>query len=664
MTTHTTLFAIIVIASTILFLWSCYNRFSLITLGKPENRFQNIFKRFWGVIIYVFAQKRVINKPFGFNHLFLFWSFMILLLANIEFIINGIFPSFSFAFLGIPIYHSLLFLFDIASFVALLCVLIAFARRFFFVPIYMETPYVKARSFDALFILSLIGILMVAFFFIHGAEMALSDGDLSVYMPVSNIVFNMLNGLSISTIEIIRQVSWWIHAIVLLSFLNYLPYSKHMHILAAIPNCFFRNLEKPNTQPREIFKKGLEFGVSKVQNFTWKDLLDGYSCTECGRCQDACPAYNTEKPLNPRQVIHDMKINLLDNGESIKSNEAPKIPLIGSGGEGSVSEDVLWSCTTCGACLEVCPEFIEHMPKIVKMRRHLVEMEAKFPEELLSLFENIEQRSNPWGIAPSERTKWAANLAVNTFDAGRTEYLFYVGCAGAFDARNKQVTMAIVSILNKAGVSWGILGKDEKCCGDSLRRLGNEYIFDKIATENVAFLKDKGVKKIITQCPHCYSTLKNDYRQYGLDIEVIHHSEFINSLIRSGKFSIKNTIKNMGNIVFHDSCYLGRHNNIYDAPRNVLKSATGSMPIEMDNNRNDSFCCGAGGGRMWMEEKFGTRINLTRVSEALSKNPDTICVSCPYCLTMFEDGIKDIKANNVFVKDIAEVISETLKTTT
>jgi Fe-S oxidoreductase len=614
------------------------------------------------MFLYAFAQKRVVKRPFGINHFVLFWSFMILLIANVEFLIEGMFPSVSLALLPPAIYHGLLFVFDIVSLLVLGCVGLAFARRFFFAPAYMETPYVKAKGIDALLILSLVAMLMLAFFGIHGVEIAAGEKGMAAFMPISALVSNLFVGYSPSTLSTIGEISWWLHAVVLLGFLNYLPHSKHMHILTAIPNCFFKNLEKTNTQPREIFKKGNKYGASKVRDLTWKDLFDSFSCTECGRCQDVCPAFNTKKPLNPRQIIHDIKINLIKNGTLLQKGEEPKLPLIGEEGEGSNSEDSLWSCTTCGACMEVCPVFIEHMPKIIKMRRHLVEMKAKFPEELLNFFENIEQRSNPWGIAPTERAKWAANIDVKEFNASDTEYLLYVGCAGAFDSRNKHVTASLATILNSAGVSWGILGKDEKCCGDSLRRLGNEFIFERMANANVALFKEKGIKKVITLCPHCFSTLKNDYKQYGLDIQVIHHSEFIKELIDSGKLKNIKPISNLGKIVFHDSCYLGRHNGVYEAPRKVLQATTGSVPTEMERNRNNAFCCGAGGGRMWMEEHLGTRINLTRVKEALSQKPDTICVSCPYCLTMFEDGIKDEKAEKVLVKDIAEVVAEGLKT--
>jgi len=431
-----------------------------------------------------------------------------------------------------------------------------------------------------------------------------------------------------------------------------------MHILTAIPNCFLRRLGKANTLPREPFEAHATFGAGQVDRFTWKDLFDSYSCTECGRCTDVCPAYRTGKPLNPRAVIHDLKVNQLANGPRLRRGQAPVQPLIDAQGEGSVAEEVIWDCTTCGACMEVCPVFIEQMPKILLMRRDLVEMRAKFPEELLNLFENIEQRSNPWGIAPTERAKWCASLETKPFGAD-TEYLFFVGCAGAFDSRSKHVSLAIGRLLNAAGVSWGILGKDEMCCGDSLRRLGNEFVFDRIARKNAEQFKARGVTKVITMCPHCYSTLKNDYRQYGLELDVVHHSEFIRRLMQAGR--LPHHAVSFGRTVFHDSCYLGRHNDVYEAPRAVLAEATGAAPVEMRRHRADSFCCGAGGGRMWMEEHSGTRINVARVTEALECDPQTICVTCPYCMTMFEDGLKDRDADaRVRVKDLAEIVAEGL----
>jgi len=480
-------------------------------------------------------------------------------------------------------------------------------------------------------------------------------------MPISNAFSHAFSGASAASLGAWVNAFWWIHAVVLLSFLNYLPYSKHMHILTGIPNVFFRSMTKVNTQQPEEFKKGNTFGVGQVNQFPWKGLFDSYSCTECGRCSNMCPATSTGKLLNPRVVIHNIKVNLLTNGPLLVQNKATNMPLIGEDKEGTVADEVLWACTTCGACMEVCPVFIEHVPRIVDMRRNLVEMKAKFPAELLPFFENIEQRSNPWGIVPSDRTKWAADMDVKPFEAGKTEYLFYVGCFGAFDARSRRVTLSIAQILNAAGISWGILGKDELCCGDSLRRLGNEFVFDRMARDNVKIFHDRGVKKIITECPHCYNTLKNDYRQYGIELEVIHHTELLHDLIKSGKLRL-NGSKDLGNVVFHDSCYLGRYNNIYEAPRQVITSATHRVPTEMERNLEKAFCCGAGGGRMWMEESTGSRINVTRVEQALAKNPNTVCVCCPYCLTMFEDGLKDKKADEkVQVLDLAEIVAGALK---
>ncbi len=651
---------IVFAAAIVFFCWSCYRRFHLLLIGKAEDRFKDAGKRIWSVLYYAFGQRCTVSHGyrFGWNHLVLFWSFMILLVANTEFLLEGLFPDYiSFSLLPLNIYHPLAVLIEIASVLALLAVCIAITRRLAFPP-----SYIEARSRDAFIILVLIALLMLAFFGLHASEIAQGTEEAASYMPVSEFLASaFLTNVSPGSLNGYIEAFWWLHAIVLLGFLNYLPYSKHMHILAGIPNVFFRSLTKVNTQPREEFKKGNSYGAGKIDQFTWKGLFDSYSCTECGRCSDNCPATATGKLLNPRLVIHDMKINLLTNGPLITGKKETVLPLIGGGKEGSISEEVLWDCTTCGACMEVCPVFIEHVPKIVDMRRNLVEMNAKVPDELLALFENTEQRSNPWGIVPSERGKWAAQADVKTFVAGETQYLFYVGCFGAYDARSRKVSIAISNILNSSGISWGILGKDELCCGDSLRRLGNEFVFDRMALENIKIFKEKGIKKIITQCPHCYNTLKNDYRQYGMELEVVHHTEFINDMIQSGKLKL-NGAKDIGDLVFHDSCYLGRYNGIYEAPRSVIASVTGRVPIEMDRRNDRSFCCGAGGGRMWMEEGTGKRINVERAEEALKKNPGTICVCCPYCMTMFEDGLKGLKADDrVQVQDLAEIVSGALK---
>jgi len=611
------------------------------------------------MLTYAFAQKRVVQRPFGINHSLLFWAFLLLMLANGEFLLEGLFPGVSLALLPPVLHHGLAFAFDVVSLLTLVCVALAFVRRLFFTPEYLGNDYTSPRSGEALLILGMIGTLMVAFFLLHAAQIAL--GADSAARPVSAQLGRLLVGFSAPALESLALAAWWVHAVVLLLFMNLLPRSKHMHILTAIPNTYFSSLQQPNTQPREEFAKGNRFGVSSVEQFSWKDLLDSLTCTECGRCQDLCPAHNTGKSLNPRRIVHDIKVNLLNNAPALKSGRKGNQPLIAATqAEGTSCVEALWDCTTCGSCLSVCPVLIEQMPKIIKMRRHLVQEKAEFPTELLNLFENMEQRSNPWGIAPSERSKWSTQLGERPFEAGKSEVLFFVGCAGSFDNRAKHVSVALATILDAAGVSWGMLGKDELCCGDSLRRLGNEYVFDKMAKQNVALFQEKGVQKIVAACPHCFSTLKNDYRQYGLDIEVLHHSELIGELLKEGRLKLPRIDK--GKLIFHDSCYLGRHNGTYMAPRMVLKTATGKAPAEFGRNRETGFCCGAGGGRMWLEELTGERINRTRVREALAQQPDTICVSCPYCMTMMEDGLKDEGAEEkIRVKDIAEIVAESLR---
>jgi len=656
------IFACLLSASLLLFSYSCYRRLGLIAIGTAEERLDQPVSRLKAMLVYAFGQKRVMERPFGVNHSVIFWAFLVLTLANGEFLLAGVFPSISFALLPEPVHGALVLLFEVCSLATLLAVAVAAVRRV------VKPPFEGARSPEAFFILSMIAALMLAYFGMHGAEISLGRAAQSATTPVSNLAAKLLLYAPSVQLQALPAVFWWIHALVLIAFMNFLPYSKHMHILTAIPNVFLRTLGRSNCQPREAFSEGNSFGANSVDRLSWKDLLDSFSCTECGRCQDVCPAASTGKALNPRLIIHAIKENLLANAAWIRSAplsaqdpSAAAISLIGAKGEGASPEAALWSCTSCGACMQACPVFIEHLPKIVKMRRHLVQMEAKFPDELLNLFENMEQRSNPWGMAPSERSKWSSQLELQPFEAGATEYLLFVGCSGAFDARNKQVTVALTGVLDAAGVSYGIFGKDEKCCGESVRRLGNEYLFEMMAKESVQQFQSRGVTKVITQCPHCYNTLKNDFRQYGLDLEVIHHSEFIKGLLDEGKLNLDSKATGLGTVVLHDSCYLGRHNGIYEAPREVIRELTGASVSELDRTRENAFCCGAGGGRMWLEEHEGTPINRNRVKEALAKKADTICVSCPFCMTMFEDGLKDFDGSGAQVRDIAEVVALGLK---
>ena len=660
MSPNTQVFVGIFVVAVAFFGWSLFQRFRLVALGTADDRFNSIGKRIWNMLLYPLAQRCTVTRRylFGLNHAIFFWCFLILLILNVEFLLKGLSQdSISFSKLPDGAYYTLSFVFDVVWVIVLVCVCVALVRRAAFRP-----RYIDPINLDASITLSLLVLMMVSFFGLHTSEIALGTERAASYMPVSNALASVFtSGASAAGLDVSANVFWWVYAIALLGFLNYLAHTKHMHILAAIPNCFFKSIEKVTTQPREEFKKDATLGVGQVDRFRWKDLFDSYACTHCGRCQDNCPAALTDKPLNPRLVLHDIKVNLLKNGPLLIKKEEAVLPLIGSGEEGTVSEDSIWACTTCGACMEVCPVFIEHVPKIVGMRRYLVQEQSRFPEELDKLFESMRQRSNPWGIAPTDRAKWAAGIEARPFEAGKTEYLFYVGCAGAFDARARQVTLAMARILDAAGVSWGILGTDEKCCGDSVRRLGYEFIYDRMAKENIKILQGKGVEKIITSCPHCFSTLKNDYRQYGMEWEIIHHTELVDRLLKEGKLEL-NGSENLRNVAFHDSCYLGRYNGIYEAPREVLAAVNGESPIEIGRHHSSGFCCGAGGGRMWMEETIGKRINIERVEEALKEDPETICVCCPYCITMFEDGLKDKKADaDVRVLDLAEIVAGALK---
>lgn len=605
------------------------------------------------------------NKPFGINHVVIFWGFLVLLMLNAEFLIQGLFPEFSWSFIGEVPYGILLFLTDLMSLLVLAAIVVATARRLFFRPDYIEP------TADAFIILFLIAALMVAYFGMHTGEIIQGEAEWGSWMPVSTALASMLASMDASSAAVLTKVSWWIHAVVLLAFMNYLPYSKHLHVITALPNVFFRNFDFVRTVPRMEFELGNSFGTSSVVQNSWKSLLDFMSCTECGRCQAACPAAGTGKMLNPREIIHKGKLNLFRNGESLLSSRPVdtliadfdtselKVPYINGVAE-SFHEEELWDCTTCGACMANCPVFIEHIPKIVEARRSLVMENAKFPEELLNFFNNMEQRFNPWGIAPSDRMKWAQDLNIRVVDEEHpAEYLFFVGCSGAFDSRNRSVVVAMAKIMDAAGLDWGVLGTAEKCCGDSLRRLGNEYVFDQIARQNIESMENCGVKKIVTHCPHCYSTLKNDYAQYGAEFEVIHHSELLEQLLKEKRLQVNQP--GQGATVYHDSCYLGRYNEVYQAPRTVLQTVNGKEPLEMPRHGRESFCCGAGGGRMWLEETRGRKIFIERTKEAMECHPDTIAVACPFCMTMFEDGLKDLNSEDrVKVKDLAEIIGESI----
>ncbi|MBL7125978.1 MAG: (Fe-S)-binding protein [Dehalococcoidales bacterium] len=645
------------------FSYRLYQLFRYLSLGRKDERFGQLFRRAVTAIGHLIAQqcqfKNLTRKDrAGVGHMLMVWGFLLFITYYFLFIIIGSGFGISDVIEHSVVYGVYTWVMDIVAPFIMLGALWAIFRRFIIRPPRLE----GYRTFEAMVILVTVLIHPITHLGKIATQIAAGHppAGLGLSTPPLSTAFSHVYA-SGASLEMWHSVWFWSHWGFVLLVLIIIGYTRYRHVVFAILNDLLSTPPPHGIPSRINLEDESTFGVSRIDGFTRKQLLDLYACVEPGHCQEVCPAYATGKPLNPRSLIKDLKFNLLANGPLILGKKEPSLPLIAESGEGSIAEEILWECTTCGACMEVCPVKIEHVRHIIDMRRNLVQLKAKFPDELLNLFENIEQRSNPWGIAPSERVKWASEIEARPFSATETEFLFYVGCAGAFDARSRRTTLAVTRILDAAGISWGILGKDEFCCGDSLRRLGNEYVFDRMAQDNIKSFAQRGVTKIITQCPHCYSTLKNDYRQYGAELEIYHHTEFIYKLIQNGKLKL-NRVPDLGKLVFHDSCYLGRYNQIYEVPRQVLAAVTGHKPTEMDLHKNRSFCCGAGGGRMWMEESLGKHINTARVEQALEKDPQTICVCCPYCMTMFEDGLKDKNiTEQVQILDLAEITAQAIK---
>ena len=445
--------------------------------------------------------------------------------------------------------------------------------------------------------------------------------------------------------------------VTILGFLVYIPGSKHLHLLAAAPNVFL----KPLRREKAIVKSDIEneeletFGLGKVSELNWKNVLNLYACTECGRCEEQCPASSTGKPLSPKKIIHDLKLDLLDQADPIIGGKFDQIaPIVRE--DSQVTADVLWSCTTCRACEDICPVNIEHLDFIFESRKYQVLMEASFPPEVQETFTNLENQANPWGFAADSRADWCKGMDVPLIgDNPEAELLWFVGCAGAFDDRGKKISRALARVLRRAGVNFAILGPEEACNGDMARRAGNEYLAQMLMQQNAEVLNQYKPKKILTACAHCFNTLKNEYSQFGARFEVVSHVEYLFDLYQQGR------LKTNGNkpqeLTFHDSCYLGRWNGIVQPPRDLLRAMNNGPLTELERNREKGFCCGAGGGRMFMEETFGKRINMERAEEVNRSGATTVAAACPFCATMLTDGLMGIESN-VVVKDIAEIVDE------
>ena len=677
------LFAAFFLASMGLFARSVWRLIRLARLGRDKaGMFDNVSNRIGKVVYFAFFQRKVVDEAFGWNHVVFFWGFLIITVGHIEFLLRGIFPSFSLSFLGTPVYHAILIGGDVMAFVVLFAVVFALFRR-----IVLRPGHIHWDSWDGFLILGLIAAVMVTYFLATGFGLVGGHPDVAAHQSallVSSVAAGWFSGVDAALAAgLYYEAFWWLHAVVLMAFLNVIPHSKHIHLLGAIPNLFFYKTDKPRSSlDRMDFEESEQFGVGEFHHFSWKALLDTYACTECGRCDLYCPARRTGKALEPMQLIHDIRGNLYENGDPVLKKRGPltlepapgeaevSLPLVAQSEESrqkgkQTSTEVLWACTSCGACVNACPVLIDHVDAIMDLRRNLTMMEGNVSPELTNTFNNIERNYNPWGIGADKRGDWAESLGLKLWktsqDADKYEILFWVGCAGSFDNRAQKTVAAFTEILEAAGIAFAVLGQKERCTGDPLRRTGNEYAFEESASHNVQTLNDLGVKKIVTACPHCFNTLKKEYPAFGGNYDVVHHTQMIEELVANGRIVLSDGVAEK--VTFHDPCFLGRWNDEVEAPRRSLEAVRSLTVVEMEEHGRKSFCCGAGGGQMWKEEEEGrARVNIERTKHALATGAQTIAVGCPFCMTMLEDGVKsEEQEESVRVQDVAEIVAAALE---
>ncbi len=668
------LFALTAVAMAI-FAYGVYRRWLMWkAMGKPEIRLDNMKERVKAALLEVFLQKKVLKDPYpGIMHGLIFFGFFVLIFGAAfdagEFHITE--PLFNWSFLRGNFYLGFSFLMDLFGLFVLIGVIMALDRRFVKKPDRLGYKGEQDTNYDDVIVLLLIGGIIVTGFIIEALRIYVTNPPWEIWSFVGWLLSRTFTGVDYDTAKILHKLSWWLHVFLALGFIAYIPFSRLLHIITTPANHFLKSFKPTGSiEPIRDFENAEAFGVGKLEEFTWKQIFDSDACTRCGRCQDGCPAYLTGKPLSPKKMVQDIKTYWLETApEAVKAAKAAKLagaqaegeaPAEEATGKALVGEVVdlheLWACTNCMYCMEHCSASIEHVPKIIDMRRYKVLTEADFAPELQLTCRNMENNSNPWGVGAHLRGDWAKELGIKTLaEDPSVEYLFYVGCSGSFDDRGKKISIALAKILQEAGVSFGILGNEEGCCGDSAMRSGNEYLFQTLAQANIDAMNGYGVKKIIAICPHGYNALKKDYPNFGGNFEVYHHTEIIAKLIADGKIRLTQPLS--GTFVYHDSCFLGRYNNVYDQPRQILKAIPGLQLVEMERSFDKSFCCGAGGARMWMEEDIGERINNARTKQAMAVKADTIAVGCPFCLTMMSDGIKDQQMSETMQAwDIAELV--------
>ena len=631
---------------------------------RGENLFDRLPDRIIGTLKYAIGQYRMPREIVaGVAHIFIFSGFMIVSLATITHFVHAYAPEWHFWGLSGHRGEIYSLIKDSSEGLVLLGTTYGLWRRL------KPSPSRVGRSWEGVFVLVMITVLMLSDFVAAAGELSSKGHSGWPYNPGGALAQAALSFLSPEAMGWVGEGAYWLHCLAVLVFLNFLPLGKHFHIITGIPNVFFRNLKVAGYLPKLDLENSETFGIRSAKDLTWSMALDVYSCTECGRCNVYCPTMLTGKPLSHRTLNKDLKGALYAHQDAILSGDkkqAEALPdLIGS----AVLPETIWACTTCGACEQECPVYIENVPRIIQMRQHKVLMDGDVAPELARAYKGMENNNNPWNIGFDQRDAWAKDLAIPRVsdivsEKGEVPLLYWIGCAGSFDDRNKKITLAMVKILKAAQVPFAILGKEEGCTGDSARRTGNEYLFQSLATANIEMLNNYKVKKILTHCPHCLHTIKSEYPEFGGTFEVVHHTQFIEQLIQDKKLVLAEDKDHDGKkeqtIAYHDSCYLGRYHDIYEAPRNILKAIPKTKVVDPPRQRSRSVCCGAGGGRFWLEENIGERINVHRAKELAETKADKVSSACPFCLTMVRDGLNHLGKEEMASLDVAEIVAQSV----
>src|SRR5579859_1296467 len=655
--------------------------------GRAAGPVDKIGGRLRQALAVVFLHRRLIRPGYvyaGLMHLFIFWGFLFLFIGTLIVLLEAdiVRPYFGVSFYQGTFYVGYKLVINFFGLLFLIGLLMAVFRRYG-----QHLPKFRRNLSDDAIVLGILLFLGLTGFLLEALRLSATRDPAAPIHWVAYPLTLLLNGVDPAILTSAHAVTWWSHMLANTALLVYLPVSKLAHIFTGPANVFMRATDARAALPLiASIEEQDHFGVAKLDDFSWKQLLNFDACMRCGRCLDFCPTFNTGKPLKPRQLIVEIGAYMNRQAGLLAGPAGPRVDEAGVRGSDLtrpaqptlgqvsllanligdvVSEDELWDCTTCRACMEQCPVQIEHVPLIVEMRRNLVLEQSKFPQELVTLFNNLERNANPYSFPASTRAEWAAAAGVRELsqveDSTSLEVIYWVGCMSSFDARNQRVATALAKIFAAAEVRFAILGREEGCSGDPARRAGNEYLFQLLAQANIERLNHyTSEKRIVASCPHCFNTLKNEYPQLGGHYAVIHHSEFVQELIASGRLKVEPGVLEGNGFAYHDPCYLGRYNEVYDAPRDVMQSVAGGF-AEMPRCRDRGFCCGAGGARAFMEEKRGTRISHNRLNEAIDTRADGVAVACPFCVTMFEDGVRALNVEERFaVKDIAEIVAAAL----